>query len=305
MDVERRKKEASALRALFHEQWLHFLKLLGVNDEDISVEHVRDLPVGDAIDEIVEGTDARVRAIYNYQDALRSGVRKLLGHIDSIAERLAGPIKLSRKNFVYDPQASSLLGSMEEVKRLCDENEEVQRFIRTHCSLNQGSFFALLFMHYHEKEIFGDELRGDFIHRDVRQTSVFFTGHRLMAPAASEFEVRSALRHILLEDVVEYLKLLLSRERQNETGIREIHSLTESMRSLSNPYRYLDELVTILELPIDLISLEENTVCVNKMGIKITGSDRPYEEIHLQEIEIGGNHNNLLALVEITFSDIN
>lgn len=304
MEVDRRRKEASALRTLFHEQWQFLIKLLGVDEEEMLEGQGGDLPVGDAIDEIVEGTDARVRAVYHYKSHLRAGVRKLLGHIDEIVGKLAEPIKLSRKSFIYDPQASSLLGSMQEVERLCDESDEIREYIKSSRVAGQDRFFALLFMNYHEKVIYGDELRGDVIHRDVRQTSVYFTGHRFLAPAATVSEVEIELKHILLENVVEYLKWLLCGERRYETSTTDINPISNSLESLNNPSRYLDELVTILELPLDLICLEENSICINKMGIKASSADRSHTEIHLQEVEIGGNHSNLLALVEIEFGDI-
>jgi hypothetical protein len=40
------------------------------------------------------------------------------------------------------------------------------------------------------------------------------------------------------------------------------------------------------------------------MGIKISGDANPDDEIHLQELEIGDNHNNILALAKIEFSDV-
>jgi len=302
MDVERRREEASALRDFVHEQWRHLVSLFGEGEESVDLDRV--FPVEDAIDEIVEGTDVRVRAVSHYKNNLRSGARKLLEHIDAIVEHLEDPIKISHKSFVYDPQVSSLLGSMNEVKRLCDESDGVQDYIRSSYLTKQDSFFAILSMHYNEKEIFGDELRGEFIHRDVKQTSVFFTSHKLLAPAATLPDVKFSLIHILLEDVVEYLKSVLSQERQREKKENGVHDLKGSMETLNNPLRYLDKLVTILELPLELVTLEEDTVCVNKMGIKISSSDRPCEQIHLQEVEIGGNHNTILVLVEIALKDL-
>jgi len=304
MEVERRREEASALRDFVHEQWRHLVTLFGVDGGEEAVDRDREFSVEEAIDEIVEGTDVRVRAVSNYKNDLRSGARKLLEHIDVIVEQLEDPIKISHKGFVYDPQVSSLLGSMDEVKILCDESDEVQDYIRSSYLTEQDHFFAILSMHYHEKEIFGNELRGDFIHRDVKQTGVFFTGHKLLAPAATLPDVKLALEHILLEDVVEYLKSLLSQERQREKKERGVHAISSSMETLSNPLRYLDELVTILELPLQLLTLEEDTVCVNKMGIKISSSDRPCEKIHLQEVEIGGDQNTILSLVEIALKDL-
>ncbi len=304
MDVERRIKEASALRNFFHEQWQHLLGMLDIDEDEISSEQDHDLPVADALNEMVVGTDARIRAVSNYKKSLRSGVTKLLQHIDGIVEQIDGPIKVSRKGFVYDPQVSALLDSMDDVKRLCDESDEIQEYLKKVHPEVQDSFFALLHMHYHERDIFGDELRGDVIHRDVKQTSVFFTGHKLLAPAASESEVKRELKHILFEDVVEYLKLLLNSERQAEAKSASSNHLNNGINSLNNPSRYLDELIRILELPMSLITLEENSLCVNKMGIKVSSLDKSCNEIHLQEVEVGGGQDNILVLLDIVFSDI-
>ncbi len=305
MADERRIKEASALRNFFHDQLQYLTELLGTDEKEIPEDKAYEIPVGKAIDKMVQGTDARVRAVSNYKDSLRSGTRALLDHIDSIVEQISGAIKLSRNSFVYEHQVSSLLGSMKEVKRLCDESDEIKEYIKTVRSAEQESFFALLFLNYHEKVIFGDELRGDVIQREVKQTSVFFSGHRLLAPAANELEVRCELKHILFENVVEYLKLSLNRERQSEKSTPIDYSyFSNGLESLNNPSRYLNKLVHILDLPLELISLHEDTVCLNNMGIKIPGAAKAGDEIHLQELEIGGDHNNILALVEIAFSDI-
>lgn len=215
MAVERRIHEASVLRDFFHEQWQYLLELLGVEDDLPDVES-DGIPVGEAISEMVQGTDARIRAVHNYKDSLRSGIRTLLQHLDGIVEQVPPAVKLTRKSFVYNHQISSLLESMKEVRRLCNESEEIQQYLKSPIAVEQGSFFAVLFMDYHEKVVFGDAMRGDVIQRDVKQTSVYFTGQKLLAPAATEHEVRLALKHFLFKNVVEYLKLFLSREKQSE-----------------------------------------------------------------------------------------
>jgi hypothetical protein len=305
MVAERRIKEASALRSFFHEQWQYLTELLGADDKAASDEGGYGIPVAEAIDEIVQGTDARVRAVYNYKDSLRTGTRGLLEHIDGIVGQISGAIKLSRKSFVYDHQVSSLLGSMKEVQKLCEESDDIQEYLKAIHPATQESFYALLFMNCHEKVVFGDELRGDVIQRDVKQTSVYFSGHRFLAPAADELDVRLALKYILFENVVQYLKLSLNREKQSETKSPDDYSyFSNSMETLNNPSRYLNKLVHILELPLELISLHEDAVCVNSMGIKIPDAAKSDDEIHLQELEIGGSHSYLMALVEMPFNEI-
>lgn len=305
MAVERRTQEASVLRDFFQEQWQYLLELLGVED-DLPEADSNGIPVGEAISKLVQGTDVRIRAVSNYKDSLRSGTRVLLQHLDGIVERVPAAVKLTRKSFVYSHQVSSLLESMKEVQRLCSESEEIQEYLKSPIAVEQGSFFAVLFMDHREKVIFGDAMRGDIIQRDVKQTSVYFTGQKLLAPSATELEVRLALKHILFDNVVDYLKLFLSREKRSEIkGSDDFSYFSNSMETLNNPSKYLHKLVRILELPLQLISMHEDRVCINSMGIKATGSGKSCDEVHLHEFEIGDDDDNILALVEIKIDDIN
>jgi hypothetical protein len=304
MAVERRIQEASVLRDFFQEQWQYLLELLGVDDE-LPEEELDGIPVAEAISEIVQGTDARIRAVSNYKDSLRAGTRSLLQHIDGIVERVPTAVKLTKKSFVYNHQISSLLESMKEVRKLCAESDEIQEYLKSPIAVEQGSFFAVLFMDHHEKVVFGDALKGDIIQRDVKQTSVYFTGHKLLAPAATEKEVRLALKYILFDNVVNYLKQFLTREKRSEIkGSEDFSYFSNSMESLNNPSKYLHKLVRILELPLQLISMHDDTVCINSMGIKQPGPGRPCDEVHLHELEIGDDDDNILALVEIDIDDI-
>ena len=304
MAVERRIQEASVLREFFNEQWQYLLELLGV-ENDLAESDPNSIPVNEAITGLVQGTDARIRAVYNYKDSLRSGTRALLQHIDGIVEHIPPAVKLTKKSFIYNHQVSSLLDSMKEVQKLCSESDEVQEYLKSPSAVEQGSFFAVLFMDHREKIVFGDAMRGDVIQRDVKQTSVYFTGQKLLAPSATEHEVRLALKYILFDNVVEYLKKFLTQEKRSEIkGSEDFSYFSNSMESLNNPSKYLHKLVRILELPLQLISMHEDTICVNSMGIKRSEPGKSCEEVHLRELEIGDDDDNVMVLVEIKIDDV-
>ncbi len=302
MAVDRRAEEASALRAFFHEHWRQFIRLLWADTDGDFFEEYDSQAAGEAIDKLVEGTDSRVRAVNNYKKALRAGTGALLEHIHSIIDRLPGALKLTHHNFIYDPQISTFFTSMDEISRLCRESQEICEYAATATTTDSESFFALLFMQYREKEIFGNALRGDVLQRGVKQTSVFFTDHQFLAPADSESGVRQALKSILFENVVEYLKLQLTFRHKEELLKSACHvsTIAEKMNSLNNPLEYLRTLVELLKLPQDLIHLHENTVKINRMGIKVANvPGEAGDEIHLQDIELGEGHAHLLMLTEI------
>ncbi|NJL59161.1 MAG: hypothetical protein HC887_05450 [Desulfobacteraceae bacterium] len=52
---------------------------------------------------------------------------------------------------------------------------------------------ALLVMNYRDKKIFGTEMDGEIIKREVLQTSVDFSDHEIVAPMISEEETRKEL----------------------------------------------------------------------------------------------------------------
>ncbi len=306
MAIERRIVEASSVRAFFQEQWKYLTQLLDVDTEGYLPGVSDSQSLGEAVDMVVEGTDARVRAVNSYKKHLRSGIRVLLEHIDGMVNQMPDPLKLSRHNFVYDPQVNAFFASMDEIERLIFQSREISNYIASSHITNTGSFYVLLFMNYQEQEFFGNELQGEVVQRDVKQTQVIFSGHRFLAPSRSDLEVRQALKRVLFENVIEHLKLLLTQQRQAEVQqTTSVAVTTSGMQSLNNPTAYLNTLVELLELPLDLVHLHESTVRLNKMGIKLPDSgEENGDDIRLNYLEIGEECNGLLMLTEIPWDSL-
>jgi hypothetical protein len=305
MSIDRRVAEASAFRAFFQEHWQHLIELLGADASGELAEGYDSQATGEAIDVLVDGTDARVRAVYNHKKVLRAGTRALLEHIDSMIDRLPGALNLTHHNFIYDPQVSTFFTSMDEISLVCRESHEVSEYITASATIGSKSFFALLLMRYREEEIFGNELRGDVLQREVKQTSIIFTDHKILAPAKSEYEVKQTIKIILFNNVVEYLKLQLVSRHRKEMQMAAGHrnTIEDQMQSLNNPLEYLRTMVELLELPQDLIHLHDNTVRINRMGIKVSEAlGAAGDDIHMQNIELGEGESHLLMLTEIPWS---
>jgi len=306
MANERRIVEASSVRTFFQEQWQYLTQLLGVDTEGYLPGVSDSQSLSEAVDMVVEGTDARVRAVNSYKKRLRSGIRILLEHIDGMVNQIPEPLKLSRHNFVYDPQVNAFFPSMDEIERLVFQSREISRYIASSHITNTGSFYVLLFMNYQEQEFFGNELQGEVVQRDVKQTQVVFSGHRFLAPSRSDLEVRQALKRVLFENVIEHLKLLLTQQRQAEAQqTTSVAVATSAMQSLNNPAEYLNTLVELLELPLDLVRLHERTVRLNKMGVKLSDSrGEDGDDIRLNHLEIGEECTGLLILAEIPWDSL-
>jgi hypothetical protein len=306
MAIERRIAEASSVRAFFQEQWHHLTQLLGVDAEGYLPGVSDSQSLGEAVDMVVQGTDARVRAANSYKKRLRSGTRVLLEHIDTMVNSIPSPIKLSRHNFVYDPQVSAFFSSMDEIERICFQSQELNEHIAATRTGSTRSVFALLFVKYLEKDFYGNELQGDVMQRDVKQTQVIFSGHRFLAPSRDEIELRQALKCVLFENVIEHLKVQLTSRREAEAQqTTSVVVDTSGIQTLNNPAEYLNTLVGLMELPLDLVRLHECTVRLNKMGIKQSESDGANgHAIRFNCLEIGEDYTGLLMLAEIPWETL-
>jgi hypothetical protein len=81
--------------------------------------------------------------------------------------------------------------------------------------------FFLLTMHRHEYVVFGTEMEGEMVRRDVMQNAVEFLDHRFSAAAPALGE----LRDMLTENVVLFLAdLAPHRQRRDEKTRTEIHA---------------------------------------------------------------------------------
>ncbi len=302
MAVERRIAEALSVREFFHEQWLQLITLLGI-EVDSTTPGVTDRPdLGAAVDAVVQGTDARMRAVGSYKRRLRAGTRGLLEHIDDLVNQMPAALRLSHKSYVYDPQVNAFFSSMDQIRQLCQQSSEVNEYISSSCSGSSETFYALLFLNYSETEVYTTGLQGDILQRDVQQTGIYFSGHRFLAPAASDAEIRQSLKRILFQNVVEYLKgqLVLRRRSEAEQQSSGTAVLTGAS-NLNNPIEYLNTLVELLKLSLDLVRLHERTVRINQMGIELPDSDESKgSDIHLQHLEVGEGNNSLITLVEIS-----
>jgi hypothetical protein len=80
-------------------------------------------------------------------------------------------------------------------------------------------------MHKEEKTVLGVELVGDTLKKDVRQTAVNFSDHRIYSPAPTETETRRGLKNCLFDGLVtnaleRVIQLKLSNQRlQHERQI--------------------------------------------------------------------------------------
>ena len=296
--LNRRIPEAASLRGFFQEQWEYLQQLLEQRQLTKLQQQSEEKEISSAVETIVGGTDSRLRAIGNYQKRLRKSARELLDYIEGLVADIPPAVQVNHTAYSVDSLVNSLFLSTQQMHRLFSQSQPVQEFFKNVENPHRQEVFALLFLTRMEKNILGAEIHGEMILKEVRQTSISFTNHQLIAPQATEESLRGALKKTLFESVIRHLKQEITRLRYRQMDEEIATVVQDPQLSLNNPEVYIEILAEQLSLPQKLIKLQDNLLRVSKMGIKLPlDSMIPSNRIRLYEVEIEGEQSRVVTLV--------
>jgi hypothetical protein len=287
MSRNRRIFEAAALRELFREQWARICELHGAQAARDDLETAA---VDDAIEDIVDGTSAKVRAIGSYRKRLRASARAMLDHVTDVVARMPEPVPITRSAFTADARVNAFFVNPAAIEETCGSDRTLRDFFGG-CSSPDRAYFSL-FMSRTEREMLGIGSFGEMLVRDVRQTTVAFSGHRLIAPCLNEAEARTALRKHLFDSVVAYVRGQLV-QRETARPRRGTRATATSM----SPEAYLDRLAAVLGQPQALLRTEEDFLVISRLGVKLDECDQTQANaLRVQEIAIGDRDARVAVL---------
>ena len=304
MPADHRKSEATGLRRLFQEQWDHLTQLIDQYQTQQREKQQQKVIESENIELVVEGTSGKMRMVASYQKQLRGSVRILLNYVENLVKQLPPPIHVSMKHINTDPQLNAFFVNQADISDTFGRCDELRKLFAAPHNNQLTQAYAILFLVKKEKTVLGMELREDIIVRDVKQTVIRFTNHNIEEPCASEEELKTVLKSLLFNSFVSYVKYYLLRlshaesERADDADNHPIDESRESSLNLKNPEIYFRELCKILENPQDLLRLEQNTICVTRMGIKtLSGVNNRVNEVCLHEIMMGKTAKEIICLV--------
>jgi len=176
------------------------------------------------VERVVEGTDSRIRLVNGYEKKLQEAVTRSLDYTDDLIDQIPGAIEISASTFVSDSHVNAFFVNVSDLQTVFSRSSEVREFMEDFSHIETPQCCALLCMRKSEKTVMGMELDGELLKRDVRQTAVSFSDHRIYSPSPSEAETRKGLKQCLfgglvtnaLEHIVQLrlASLRLKKERQ-------------------------------------------------------------------------------------------
>ncbi|MEZ4525564.1 MAG: hypothetical protein R2941_06550 [Desulfobacterales bacterium] len=171
---------------------------------------------------VAEEMDPRIRRAKGYRKKLKPSVIHACAYIDGLVEKIPGPADLDMENWENDPLVHAFFVKAEDAGAVVRKSSGLKRMgekrgLSGHC--------ALLFMRKTERKSFGSEMEGNLVKRDVIQTSVTFTHHRIEEVFPSEEELRKDLRK-------RGMKLLMTLALEHILSIEEWISELEEQKHL-------------------------------------------------------------------------
>jgi len=141
----------------------------------------KDRDLDKAIEEMIDIADPAIRQAKRYRKILHEPVAGAMGYCATLIESVPGPITLSKKSYDDDPTVRSLFVSSDDLEQVLRISPEVEVMRK---GGYVGDVVALLTMTKEEKTVFGHQMQGEMVMRDVAQRAVNFVDHRLVAPSA-------------------------------------------------------------------------------------------------------------------------
>jgi len=188
-----------------------------------------------AIERAVDGTDRRIRALPDYRKRLRQPVEQAAGHVIALVDALPPAVEISPRAFGEDPVLRAFFVSAEHMGEVFRGFNSVRDYLDAQAEPLPEAIFGLLAMGREERPVFGMELDGDSLRRDVMQTSVNFSNHRYLGPAGSEPDTRWELKKrafdFLLERALERLLGERGKRRDLDRQRQLLRRKLEAMRA--------------------------------------------------------------------------
>ena len=294
------------------------------------IQRSRLAAVLNTLENVVDGTDSKIRLVPGYKKKLQSSIHYSLEFADDLVNQIPMAIEVSSSTFTSDPYVNAFFTNVTDLQSIFSHSSEVQDYMED-CHDNNVRCCALLCMHREEKTVMGVELSGNMLKKDVMQTAVSFSDHRVYSPAPSETETREGLKNCLFQGLVtnalerivqlrlashqlqnrrQMLHARLRRHRQQtgkvSQGTRTIEKTSLELKKIEEemlhaplltPQILLQQVLEVFSKPDDFVQIRKLQLRLNKMGIKISDkSAQADNKLNLTEVIIGNNPPRVVTL---------
>ena len=229
-------------------------------------EQERAMSRAEAIEEVVSGTEPKLRALGGYDRELGPAVERTLAYIADLIDRLPPPVELSRAAWQRDPHMNAFFASAADLPPFLGRARLLQDFFKRQPGLTQA--FAIMTSTREEKQVFGISLQEDRVRRDVAQTSIGFVEPLILGPSATEAEVREEAKRCALHLFIGLAREQLAKSQGHRESLERERQIQEvRLRSLRAQIKDLAENAELLAKIVAVeLALAENARALATLG---------------------------------------
>ena len=173
-----------------------------------------------AIERLLYEINPRLAFLPGYGEKLGAPVWHALQHIEDVIDRIAGPLDASTRQWISTPVLRAMFGSGDEMGRVFNRGNVLQVCARMPADPDDGCY-AMLAATVQVRKVLGMELRGETMLRDVPQTQISFTDHRVIAASTSETALREKMKGFALEFMAQRVLANIEAAQSQHSGLEQ------------------------------------------------------------------------------------
>ncbi len=235
---------------------IDFIGLTSSNAGLPAKTHIPANVLNEAIESVVDGIEPKMRYFPGYKKILNNSVATSLAYISNLVDTIPDPIFISSKTFNTDPRVKAYFVTTTDIQDTFSCCTELRDFFEAPENSNLDEAYALLCMNETEKTVLGMEMHGSIIERDVMQTVLNFSEHKILSPAASEAEVRKGIKQCIFDALITHALQQIVELKQQKQGLEIqrsiLHSRLKTRQSQGGGLSRLLASATEAELPVNI-----------------------------------------------------
>jgi hypothetical protein len=294
-----------------------------------------------AIERTVDGTDPRIRVLPGYRKQLRDPVIHAVDHVVALVDNIPAPLAAGRDSYAAEPCLGAMFASADRMLEVFGHDTVLTEF-RNRAG-RASPVTALLLAERVEKNVFGMEMDGDLLRRDVAQVAVSFRGQRLVDPAGGEEKARRLLKrrafdHLLslaLARIVDVREERADLKRQRQVlrnkqdalqsggwGFDEVQGAGAESAPLQSELDDIEAQLATLQADADLLGAhlnittdlladaerqlwaEDIVLSLDRMNIRREAQDASAGTIRFQELHNARGRRLVMLLVTLTLEEL-
>lgn len=293
-----------------------------------------------AIERAVDGTDPWLHSVSGYKKKLRPAVIRAIDYVIEMVDALPPPTVVNLDRRGDDPLLRSFFISLEEMRKVFLKDSNLAGYLRS-VAAPPEKIIALLAMEMNEKVVFGAEMSGDVVERDMPRMTVNFEGHRVIDPTGDQIESRRLLKRRAYDHLLSLALRRITMLKTEHKDLERRHALLQSklnilrrggwgfeeggsadipdlegqigmietqLHEIGGDDRildaYLDIVVDVLGRPGEHLWGKKETLILDSMGIRRNELECNASELTLYELFNSEGRRMVVVLVELDGAEI-